>query len=151
MTAVPANESARPAQPLKVVQAVVVSAEPGKELAGRSRVVRARDWCRHATSLVRLSGYPRGGFGRLVRCLRAERLRPGFLGDTAVNRVASRPTAQAVRTSTGRCPLPGRIRRSRAWPGQPWRRQYRAPGAPATRTPVAQARRAGGASAVAPA
>src|SRR5271165_7042098 len=59
MTAVPANESARPAQPLKVVQAVVVSAEPGKELAGRSRVVRARDWCRHATSLVRLSGYPR--------------------------------------------------------------------------------------------
>src|SRR5208282_2312699 len=62
MTAVPANESARPAQPLKVVQAVVVSAEPGKELAGRSRVVRARDWCRHATSLVRLSGYPRRAF-----------------------------------------------------------------------------------------
>src|SRR5271166_5210944 len=62
MTAVPANESARPAQPLKVVQAVVVSAEPGKELAGRSRVVRARDWCRHATSLVRLSGYPSCAF-----------------------------------------------------------------------------------------
>src|SRR5208337_1134004 len=71
MTAVPANESARPAQPLKVVQAVVVSAEPGKELAGRSRVVRARDWCRHATSLVRLSGYPRELFGAVSSALHA--------------------------------------------------------------------------------
>ena len=59
MTAVRANESARPAQPLKVVQAVVVSAEPGKELAGRSRVVRARDRCVMQTVSVRLSGYPR--------------------------------------------------------------------------------------------
>src|SRR5208337_5347241 len=70
MTAVPANESARPAQPLKVVQAVVVSAEPGKELAGRSRVVRARDWCRHATSLVRLSGYPRRRIDQSIVFLR---------------------------------------------------------------------------------
>src|SRR5271165_7071345 len=69
MTAVRASESARPAQPLKVVQAVVVSAEPGKELAGRSRVVGARDWCRHATSLVRLSGYPRPGLSDRYRAV----------------------------------------------------------------------------------
>ena len=66
MTAVRANESARPAQPLKVVQAVVVSAVPGKELAGRSRVVRARDRCRHATRLVRLSGYPSDAYAAAI-------------------------------------------------------------------------------------
>ena len=92
-----------------------------------------------------------GGFGPLVRCLRAERLRPGFFGrGAAVNRVASRPAAQAVRTSVGRCPPAANPAIASL------ARPIMEAAIPSTRStgdqdPVPRARRAGGASAVAPA
>ena len=58
MTAVRAGEPARPAQPLQVVQAVLVGAEPRQELARRPRIVRPRAGKFHQVSLLRLSGYP---------------------------------------------------------------------------------------------
>ena len=59
ITAVRAGEPARPAQPLQVVQAVLISAEPRQELTSRPRVVRPGPGIIHQVSLLRLSGYPR--------------------------------------------------------------------------------------------
>src|SRR5271165_7153214 len=47
-----------PAQPLQVVQAVGISAEPGLELACRARVVQAATDLSHGLSLLRLNGEP---------------------------------------------------------------------------------------------
>ena len=41
MTATWADEPVRPAQPLQVIQAVLIGPEPGKELPSRARIVRA--------------------------------------------------------------------------------------------------------------
>src|SRR5262249_15603486 len=63
MTTAQAGKTVRPAQPLQVVQAVLIGAEPGKELPSRTRIVRA---CHrhHEQILVRLNGYPLGRFSR---------------------------------------------------------------------------------------
>ena len=50
-----ACKPARPAQPLQVVQAVLIGAEPGQELSRRARVVRPGARIFHSTSLLRLT------------------------------------------------------------------------------------------------
>jgi len=59
MTAMRAREPARPAQPLQVVKAVLVSAEPRQELTSRPRIVRTRSRIVHELSVLRLTAYPR--------------------------------------------------------------------------------------------
>src|ERR1039457_6903446 len=53
-----AGETALPAQPLQVIQAVRVRPEPRLELARRPRVVHAATRLIHALRLLRLNGYP---------------------------------------------------------------------------------------------
>src|SRR4029077_550586 len=59
VTAGRAGETARPAHPVQVVQAVCISAEPGLEPASRPRVMGADTRLLHTPSLLRLSKYPR--------------------------------------------------------------------------------------------
>src|SRR5262249_4394945 len=47
-----AAESVRPAQPLQVIQAIIVGPEPGQQLPQRTRIVGTRHRHRHASSLT---------------------------------------------------------------------------------------------------
>ena len=60
MAAALADEPARPAQPLQVVQAVRIGTEPRLELARRPRVMHAPTRTIHTVSLRRLNGDPQG-------------------------------------------------------------------------------------------
>ena len=58
VTAARTDEPVWPAQPLQVVQAVVVGAEPGLKLPDGSRIVHAGTRLIHCLRLGRLDGYP---------------------------------------------------------------------------------------------
>ena len=65
MTAGRAGEPAWPAQPLQVVQAVLIGAEPRLELARRPRVVNPSPRLLHARILLRLTEYPESVLSRI--------------------------------------------------------------------------------------
>jgi hypothetical protein len=59
-----------PAQPLQVVQAVGIGAEPGLELAYRARIVQPTTDLSHGLSLLRLNGEPKSGLSPGPGCRR---------------------------------------------------------------------------------